>query len=68
MRIKLSDFGLAKVSQFSKATMTYCGTMMFAAPEILKLVSGASPLPYKTDIYSFAATICFMALKDIPDT
>ncbi len=67
-RIKLSDFGLAKVSQFSKATMTFCGTMMFAAPEILKRVQGANPLPFKTDIYSFAATVCYMALKDIPDT
>ncbi len=47
--------------------MTYCGTVMFAAPEILKRVQGANPLPFKTDIYSFAATICFMALKDIPD-
>ncbi len=67
-RVKLSDFGLAKETQASKATMTMCGTMMFAAPEILGVIAGAKPLPFITDIYSFAATICFMALKQIPDS
>ncbi len=68
MKIKLSDFGLAKETLLSKASMTFCGTMMFAAPEVLNLVRGAKPEPFKVDIYSFAATICFMALKQIPDT
>ena len=48
--------------------MTKCGTMMFAAPEILGKVKGARVMPYVTDIYSFALTACWMMLKEVPDT
>ena len=48
--------------------MTRCGTMMFAAPEIVGFVKGARVMPYVTDIYSFALTACWMMIKRIPDT
>ncbi len=67
MRIKISDFGLAKLVDQSKISMTKCGTMKFAAPEILGTVRGASVLPFRPDIYSLALTGCWMMLKDIPD-
>ena len=66
MRIKISDFGLAKLTDVSKATMTFCGTMMFCAPEILGTVRGAKPLPFKTDIYSLGLTACFMMIQRVP--
>lgn len=47
--------------------MTKCGTMMFCAPEILGTVRGARVMPYKTDIYSFAMTACWLMLLGIPD-
>lgn len=68
LRIKISDFGLAKTTDTSKASMTVCGTLMFMAPELLKLVRGAKPERFKPDIYSFAATAIWMILKIIPDT
>lgn len=68
MRIKISDFGLAKLTEVSKATMTFCGTMMFCAPEVFGTMSGAKPLPFKTDIYSLGLTACFMMIKGVPST
>ncbi len=67
MRIKISDFGLAKITNESKQSMTKCGTMYFEAPEILGKVRGASVFPFKTDIYSLALTASWMMLKEIPD-
>lgn len=68
MRIKISDFGLAKVTNITKATGTACGTPMFMAPELLCLVKGFKPERFKPDIYSFAATAIWMILKGVPDT
>ncbi len=67
LKIKISDFGLAKNTDESRLTMTKCGTMMFCAPEILGTVKGAKPMPFKTDIYSLAMTACWMMTKGIPD-
>ncbi len=67
LRIKISDFGLAKLTEESKLSMTKCGTMKFSAPEILGTVRGASVLPFKADIYSLALTASWMMLKDLPD-
>lgn len=66
MRIKISDFGLAKVTNVSK-TGTNVGTPMFMAPELLCLVKGFKAERFKPDIYSFAATAVWMVLKEVPD-
>lgn len=36
MRVKLADFGFAKLAEYSQLLESYCGTPITMAPEILK--------------------------------
>lgn len=55
--IKLIDFGFAKrLSQSNQMrTHTNCGTIGYAAPE---LIAGASGYSFPADIWSFGIVIC----------
>lgn len=58
VRIKLTDFGLAKLSTDQEQTKKVVGTKGFIAPEVLarKLANG-DPYTFKADIWSFGATM-----------
>jgi serine/threonine protein kinase len=34
LRVKLSDFGLSKVAQEETFMKTFCGTLLYCAPEV----------------------------------
>ncbi len=68
LKIKISDFGLAKLVEQSKASFTKgCGTRRFGAPEVMGTVRNAKPDIFKTDIWSLGMTACYMMLKNVPD-
>ncbi len=67
-KVKICDFGLAKVTANAMASISSAGTPMYAAPELLGTVRGAKILPYKPDIYSLGLTTCYLMLGDLPDT
>ena len=50
--VKVSDFGLAKHLE-SKTTQTFCGTVPWTAPELLR----GNPYTTKVDVYSFGIVI-----------
>jgi len=63
-RIKISDFGLSKLIDNTATargkSMSGVGTPVFMAPEIVGKVKGATPKPFKTDIYSLGLTLYYM--------
>ena len=65
MKVKLSDFGFHKEVDYSRVSMSTCGTMKFAAPEVAGYVEGRV-LPFITDIYSLALTAYWMLTKTTP--
>lgn len=67
MKIKMTGFEMSKLTIVENITMTICGMPKFMAPECLQFIRGVKPEPFKTDIYSLAATACWMVLKNIPD-
>ncbi len=60
LRVKISDFGLAKMTEKSMAEMTGCGTFMYAAPEVFKTTSNLKLMPFKPDIYSLGLIAAWM--------
>lgn len=56
MHIKLSDFGLSKASN---SLHTFCGTLLYAAPEIFALSDGGGKGSYTAavDVWSLGATV-----------
>lgn len=51
--VKVSDFGLAKYIEPNDTTKTFCGTLSWAAPEVL---SGKA-YSTKADVYSFGIVL-----------
>lgn len=52
-RCKLTDFGLSRVYEGRKRTMTVCGTPCWVAPEIFR----GEPYNEKIDVYSFGVVL-----------
>lgn len=66
MKIKIAGFFLSKFTENELGTMTQCGTAMFCAPEAEITVRESISLPFRTDIYSFGLTACWMMMKMVP--
>jgi serine/threonine protein kinase len=60
--VKIADFGFAKKVNGDLGMMSFKGTPMTMAPQILEEV----PCTNKTDIYSLGATLYFMIFKTYP--
>lgn len=61
--VKVTDFGLAKItSSADDAHMTFCGTLPWAAPEVL---SGAG-YTVKADVYSFGVVLWELITRQEP--
>lgn len=63
LRIKISDFGLSKVVPTEGVLRTFCGTKLYAAPE----VSGSAGYRPSVDIWS-AGTIILQFVFGLPPT
>lgn len=62
MRVKLADFGFAKLAEYSQLLESYCGTPITMAPEILKKGNYDS----KCDIWSLGVMIFQMVFGNPP--
>ncbi len=67
MRVKICDFGLSKLTDNSRVSISAAGTVMFSAPEVMGRVKGAKIAPFKADIFSLGLTACFMMNREVPD-
>ena len=61
--VKVSDFGLSKFVDAETMMKTFCGTMMYVAPEIL-LTHGRGAYTNKVDVWSLGVILytCVSAL------
>lgn len=67
-KIKVSDYGISsQIDKSGKDEITRCGTVMFAAPEVMGSARGARVLPFASDIYSLGLIACWMMIKGMPD-
>lgn len=55
--IKLSDFGFSKFLNAESVMMTYCGTPLYIAPEILKNKGRPGSYNKKVDIWSMGVVL-----------
>lgn len=53
--VKLTDFGLSKLTVDASQMSTFCGTTMYIAPELLELTGRA--YTKKVDLWSFGVVI-----------
>eukprot|EP00163_Fabomonas_tropica_P012112 TRINITY_DN2330_c0_g1_i1.p1 TRINITY_DN2330_c0_g1~~TRINITY_DN2330_c0_g1_i1.p1 ORF type:complete len:207 (+),score=30.59 TRINITY_DN2330_c0_g1_i1:272-892(+) len=61
-RIKVADFGLAKVRTFSRTVRSVAGTYMWMAPETME----GKPYDEKVDVYSFGLVIWELVTGELP--
>eukprot|EP01105_Mastigella_eilhardi_P007948 TRINITY_DN1967_c0_g1_i2.p1 TRINITY_DN1967_c0_g1~~TRINITY_DN1967_c0_g1_i2.p1 ORF type:complete len:618 (-),score=129.83 TRINITY_DN1967_c0_g1_i2:34-1887(-) len=61
-RVKVSDFGLAKIMDNRTQTMTACGTPCWTAPEVLRNLHYSE----KADVYSFAVVLWECLTREEP--
>jgi serine/threonine protein kinase len=62
-RAKLADFGISRSFQGTEGAIRRGGTLMFAAPELLR--AGRYD-PFKADIWSLSVTLFFLAFGSFP--
>ncbi|CDO96264.1 unnamed protein product [Kluyveromyces dobzhanskii CBS 2104] len=61
--IKIIDFGLSNLYDFKKQLHTFCGSLYFAAPELLKANPYIGP---EVDIWSFGVVIYVLVCGKVP--
>lgn len=61
--IKIIDFGLSNLYDFKKQLHTFCGSLYFAAPELLKANPYVGP---EVDIWSFGVVIYVLVCGKVP--
>ncbi|XP_075706596.1 testis-specific serine/threonine-protein kinase 3 [Rhinoderma darwinii] len=61
--LKLTDFGFAKILSFTELTHTFCGSIAYAAPEVLQGVPYDSQ---KSDMWSMGVVLYVMLTASLP--
>ncbi|KAF7585738.1 hypothetical protein BBP40_010178 [Aspergillus hancockii] len=65
LRVKLSDFGLSKVVQEESFLKTFCGTLLYCAPEVYPEPPKTSPYSQAVDMWSLGAVL-YHILSGVP--
>lgn len=60
--VKIGDFGLSKVLSADEITLTYCGTSVYMAPEILQ----SAYYTNKVDIWALGVVFFIMSTGYLP--
>ncbi|KAK6638403.1 hypothetical protein RUM44_008832 [Polyplax serrata] len=63
--IKLSDFGFSKFLDSNSVVMTYCGTPLYIAPEILKNKGRGGSYDKQVDVWSMGVVL-YICLSGVP--
>ncbi|XP_008194624.1 serine/threonine-protein kinase Chk2 isoform X2 [Tribolium castaneum] len=62
-RVKISDFGLSKIMDDISVMETVCGTVQYAAPEVLRFFE---PYSRKVDVWSLGVILFYMLSRTQP--
>jgi serine/threonine protein kinase len=62
-KIKIIDFGLSNIYSPSKLLSTFCGSLYFAAPELLKARHYTGP---EVDVWSFGVVLYVLVCGRVP--